>query len=170
MASSPTRKRDPLKEINGKETSTTVARTAKVGRQNFTHCKLCNDSFPTAKCDDNPKLNKQFCATCWALKKPECEAILGPQARPIEDKDKSCVLCGKQYKSSLNNCPCCAACWRENQQDCIEAEAESQRFHERFNLERSMKAMQAETEEPQEETEETEETEEPTDQDHGTSS
>ena len=168
LASSPTkRKRDPLKEINGKETSTTVARTVKVGRQNFTHCKLCNDSFPTAKCDDNPKLNKQFCATCWALKKPECEAILSPQARPIEDKDKSCVLCGKQYKPSLNNCPCCAACWRENRQDCIEAEAESQRFHERFNLERSMKAMQAETEEPQEETEETEETEEPTDQDHG---
>ena len=76
MASSPTkRKRDPLKEINGKETSTTVARTVKVGRQNFTHCKLCNDSFPTAKCDDNPKLNKQFCATCWALKKPECEDV-----------------------------------------------------------------------------------------------
>ena len=57
------RKRDSSEEV-----PTSPPRKVKVIRQNFTNCKLCNESFPTSRCEEDTKGYKQFCATCLALK------------------------------------------------------------------------------------------------------
>ena len=140
-----------------RKTVATVATTGKpikVTRQNFTSCLLCNDSFPTEKCEKDTKKYKQFCATCWALKEPECRAQLELKAQ----HNTTCVLCGTEYTgggcgtspsgSDSPDCGCCPKCWKQDRQHCIEAQAEMKSFHEEFNLERSKAAV--ETEEPDE--------------------
>ena len=148
------RKRDSSEEV-----PTSPPRKVKVIRQNFTNCKLCNESFPTSRCEEDTKKYKQFCATCWALKEPECRAILNLK----EKHNMACVLCGTEYteencgkdKAGMEkpDCGCCPKCWKQDRQHCIEAQAEMKAFHEDFNLKRCKKALKTE------ETEETGETE-----------
>ena len=162
VAKNSKRKRDSNEEVSA-ELPSSPSRKVKVIRQNFTNCKLCNESFPTKRCEADSKKYKQFCATCWALKEPECREILNLKAQ----HNMSCVLCGTEYtgkscdkdKAGLDNpeCGCCPKCWKQDRQHCIEAQKEMKAFHEDFNLERCKKAKK---------TGETEETEETEDGDH----
>ena len=55
------------------------------------------------------------------------------------------------------DCGCCLKCWKQDRQQCIEAQAGMKAFHEDFDLKRCKKAVK---------TGETEETEETEDGDH----
>ena len=66
VAKNSKRKRDSNEEVSA-ELPSSPSRKVKVIRQNFTNCKLCNESFPTKRCEADSKKYKEFCATCWAF-------------------------------------------------------------------------------------------------------